>query len=87
MVIILLLSLVDDEKKYTRIAGHFDDHADAPVQCGAHCPMDHNKGFTRSHWTLPLGDYLHRITPARPPWSLTAATQQTQQQKTSLASD
>ena len=23
-------------KKYTRFSGHFDDHADVPVQCGAH---------------------------------------------------
>ena len=47
MVIILLLSLVDNGKKYMRFSGHFDDHADALVQCGAHCPMDYNQGFTQ----------------------------------------
>ena len=39
MVTLLLLSLVDDEKihkKYKRFAGHFEDHADAPVRFGAH---------------------------------------------------
>ena len=56
-------------------AGHFDDHADAPVQCGAHCLIDHDQGFTRSHWTSPSGDYSHRIAPALPPWSSMAATQ------------
>jgi len=47
-------------KKYTRFAGHFDDHADAPVGCGTHCPIEHNQGFTWSHWTLPSGNYSHR---------------------------
>ena len=52
MVTLLLVSLVYDEKiykKYTRFAGHFEDHADAPVRFGAHCPIEHNQGFTRSH--------------------------------------
>jgi len=52
MVAILLLSLVDDEKKhkkYTRFAGHFEDHVDAPVQFGAHRPIVNNQGFTWSH--------------------------------------
>jgi hypothetical protein len=26
--------------------------------------MEHNQGFTRSHWTLPSGKYMHRIAPA-----------------------
>jgi hypothetical protein len=26
--------------------------------------MEHNQGFTRSHWTLPSGEYTHRIAPA-----------------------
>ena len=64
------------------LARHFDDHSGAPVQCVAHCPIDHNQGFTRRHWTSPSGNYSHRISPASPPWSSTAATQQTQQQKT-----
>ena len=56
MVILLLYSLVDDEKnaqkmhkKYTRFAGNFDDHADAPLRLGAHRLIEHNQGFTRSH--------------------------------------
>ena len=52
MVSLLLVSLVDDEKihkKYTRFAGHFEDHVDVPVQFGAHRPIEHDQGFTRSH--------------------------------------
>jgi hypothetical protein len=26
--------------------------------------MEHDQGFTRSHWTLPFGDYLLRIATA-----------------------
>jgi len=62
-------------KKYKRFSGHFDDHVDALVQCGAHCPIEHNQGFMRSHWTLPLGNYLQSITPESPPWSSTVVTQ------------
>ena len=50
-------------KKYARFAGHFDGHADALAQRGAHCPIEPNQGFTLSHWTLPLGKYTHRIAP------------------------
>jgi hypothetical protein len=31
--------------------------------------MEHNQGFTWSHWTSPSGDYSHSITLACPPWS------------------
>jgi hypothetical protein len=48
--------------------------------------MNHDQGFTWSHWMLPSDNYLHRIAPARPPWSSMAATQQTQQQQKLLAS-
>jgi hypothetical protein len=78
------LSLVDDEKNYTRFDGHFNDHADALVQCGADRLIEHNLGFTQSPWTLPSGNYLHCIAPARPPWSSMAATQQTQQKNFSV---
>jgi hypothetical protein len=37
---------MEDKKKYRRISGDFDCHVDAAVQCGAHCPMKHNQGFT-----------------------------------------
>ena len=77
MVTLLLVSPFDDEKihkKYTRFADHFEVHADAPVQSGTHLQMDNDQGFPWSHWMLPLGNYLYRIAPASPPWSLTAAT-------------
>ena len=41
--------LVDNEKKNTRFAGDFEDHADALLQFGAHLPIEHDQGFTRSH--------------------------------------
>jgi hypothetical protein len=43
---------------------HFDGHADVPVQCRLHRPMEGVQGFTQSHWTPPLGEYSHRIAPA-----------------------
>jgi hypothetical protein len=46
------------------IAGNFDHHADAAVQCGAHRPTEHILGFTRSNWMLPLGKCLRRFAPA-----------------------
>jgi hypothetical protein len=42
-------------------AGNFDHHANAKVQCGGHCPIEHIPGFTRSHWMLPLGKSLGGI--------------------------
>ena len=36
---------------------------DAAVRCGAHRPMEHIQGFTRSHWMPPLGECLRRIAP------------------------
>ena len=35
----MLMCLVDNENKYTRFAGDFEDHADARVRFGAHRPM------------------------------------------------
>jgi hypothetical protein len=55
---------INDTKKFRQIAGNFDGHADAAVQCGMHCPMEHIPGFTRSHWMPLLGKCLHRIAPA-----------------------
>jgi hypothetical protein len=43
--------------KYTYKAGRFGGHGDAPVRNRAHRPMEEVQGFTRSHWTLPLGEY------------------------------
>jgi hypothetical protein len=52
---------IDHNEKFRQIAGIFDGHADAVVQCGTHCPMEHIQGFTRSHWMPPLGECLHHI--------------------------
>jgi hypothetical protein len=48
---------INDAKQYTYFAGKFDCHGDVAVQkCGAHRLMEHIRGFTRSHWMLPLGE-------------------------------
>jgi hypothetical protein len=56
--------IISDDKKCRRIAGNFDQNADVAAQCGAHSPMEHIQGFTRSHWMLPLGKCLPHIAPA-----------------------
>jgi hypothetical protein len=43
--------------RYTYKAGCFDGHGNAPVRNRAHCLMEEVQGFTRSHWTPPLGKY------------------------------
>ena len=48
----------------TSVTCHFDGHGGSPVQYKAHRPMQHDQGFTGSHWTPPLGDYLLRIAPS-----------------------
>ena len=50
--------------KCTSIAGHFDGHGSAPVRYEVHRPMQHDQGFTGSHWMLPSGDYSLRIAPS-----------------------
>jgi hypothetical protein len=52
---------IEDNKKWTKIAGDFDGHTDAAVRYRAHHPMEHIPGFTRSYWMPPLGECLHRI--------------------------
>ncbi len=56
--------IISNNKECRQIAGNFYHHADATVQCGMHCPMEHIQGFTRSHWMLPTGKCLRRIVPA-----------------------
>ena len=51
-------------KQYTSFAGHFDSHSDQAVQCPAHHPMKQVRGYTRCHWTLPLGKNLPRVASA-----------------------
>jgi hypothetical protein len=53
--------IINDDKKSREFAGDFDHHADAVVQCRAHCPMKHILGFARSQWMLPLGKILCHI--------------------------
>jgi hypothetical protein len=48
----------------TLSAGHFDGHSGAPEQYRRHRPMQHVQGYSGSHWTLPLGNYLLPIAPA-----------------------
>jgi hypothetical protein len=55
---------IDDNKKCRDIAGDFDHHVDAVVQCGVHRPMEHVPGFTRSHRMLPLDKCLRCIASA-----------------------
>ena len=55
---------VYETKKCRQIDKNFDGHGDAAVQRGAHCPMKHIRGFTRSHWMPPSGECLRRIAPA-----------------------
>jgi hypothetical protein len=43
--------------KYTNKAGRFDGHRNAVVQYRAHCPMEEDQGFTRSHWMPPSGEH------------------------------
>jgi len=54
---------IDDNKKCRRIDGNFDCHCNAAVRRGAFLPMEHIRGFTRSHWMPPSVKCLHRITP------------------------
>jgi hypothetical protein len=55
---------INDDKKCKQIADNFDCYADAAIQCGVHCLMEHIQGFPRSHWMPPLGECLRRIAPA-----------------------
>jgi hypothetical protein len=55
---------ISNNEKCRQIAGNFDCHADLVVQRCAHRLMEHIQGFTQSHWMLPSGKCLHRITPA-----------------------
>jgi hypothetical protein len=47
----------------TSSTGHFDGHGGTPEQYRRHCLMRHVQDYSRSHWTLALGNYLLRIAP------------------------
>jgi hypothetical protein len=49
--------------KCTSSAGRFNGHSGAPEQYRWHHPMRHVQGYSGSHWSLPLGDYLLHIAP------------------------
>ncbi len=51
-------------RKCDSVTGHFNGHGIALVRYGVHRPMHHDQGFTVSHWTPPLGDYLLHIAQA-----------------------
>jgi len=64
--------VANNEIDETKNAGKSDDfygHGDAAVQRGAHLPMEHIQGFTRSHWMPPSGECLRRIASTAAPWS------------------
>jgi len=50
---------IDATKKCMQLDDNFDDHAYAAVRRGAHRPMKHIQGFTRSHWMPPSGECSH----------------------------
>ncbi len=55
---------IDSNKKCRQIDGNFDCHGNAVVRCRTHQPIEHIQGFIRSHWMLPLGEFLRCIAPA-----------------------
>ncbi len=55
---------IDGNKKSRRIDGNFYCHGDAAVRRGAHRPIEHLQGFTRSHWMPPSSECLRRIAAA-----------------------
>jgi len=57
---------VNDNRKCRRIAGDFDCHGDAAVQCGVHHPMKHILGFTRSGCRHRASACIALLR--RPPW-------------------
>jgi hypothetical protein len=48
----------------TSSAAHFKGLTDVPEQYRWHRLMWHVQGYSGSHWTSALGDYLLRIAPA-----------------------
>jgi hypothetical protein len=55
---------IDGNKKCRRIDGNFYCHGNAAVRCGAHHPIEHVQGFTRSHWMPPSVECSHHIAQA-----------------------
>ncbi len=78
---------INDDKKCRESTVDFDHHADAAVQCGAHRPMEHIPGFTRSHWMPPLGECLRCIPPVAAMVNKYIENTQNTNKKLFLASD
>jgi hypothetical protein len=57
-------TLIYNVIKWNKLDGDFNDHANKMIRRESYCLMERNSGFTRSHYMLPLGKYLHRIAPA-----------------------
>ena len=49
------MCLVDNEKKYTIFACNFEDHADAPLRFGAHCPIEHDQWLPAEPLNVSIG--------------------------------
>ena len=58
-----IMCLVNNEKKYTRFAGDFEDHADARVRFGAHRQIEHESGLPAEPLIVSIG---RLFTPYRP---------------------
>jgi len=56
--------IIGTNKKSRWIAGNFSCHADAAIQYGAHRLMELIRGFTQSHWMMPVVECLHHIATA-----------------------
>jgi hypothetical protein len=50
--------------KCTSVPAHFEGLANALVLCDVHPPMQHDQGYSGSHWTTPSSNYSLHIAPA-----------------------
>jgi hypothetical protein len=56
--------LIYGNKKCRQIDVDFNCHDNAAVRRGAHRPIEHIQGFTRSHWMPPSVECSHHIAQA-----------------------
>jgi hypothetical protein len=55
---------IGNDEQCASVSGHFDGRPEELKRCMRHRPMQHVHGYIGSHWTLPSGNYLLRISPA-----------------------
>jgi len=55
---------INHNEKRRRITGNFDSHVGTAVRRVLHRPIEHIRGFTRSHWMPPSVECLRQIAPA-----------------------